>query len=218
MSLRPLNSIAGFSTGDPAIQIIQANGDITTVNFTANGISNLGANGNVIITGGSNNQVLTTNGSGNLTWTTVSVAQSAAPMPIVVDEGNTLTISANYQGLFGTPLTIDGTLEVDGVLIDVSGQGAPGTDTQITFNDQGAPSGNNGFTFDKTSGNLAIPGSLNTGSFVRLAAYSKAGLNAITGVIGQIAVLNNSNPVGMMAFWDGTNNRWSYVFDNSAVV
>lgn len=295
MALQPLNSVAGFSTGDPAITVIQANADINTVNLTANGLSNLGAvsnlklsggsngqflktdgsgnlsfasisttsisngnsnvnipsangnvnissggtanvfvvtanginvtgtsnlgaNGNVTITGGSNNQVLTTDGSGNLSWSTVSVSQSAAPMPIVIDAGNTLTIQANYQGLFGTPLIVEGTLEVDGVLIDVSGQGAAGTDTQVTFNDAGTPSGNNGFTFSKTSGNLAIPGSINTGSFVRLAAYSKSELNAITGVIGQIAVLNNSSPVGMMAFWDGTNNRWSYVHDNSAVV
>lgn len=218
MALQPLNSIAGFSTGDPAVTIVQANGDITTVNFTANGISNLGANGNVIITGGSSGQVLSTDGAGNLSWTTSTSQQSAAPMPIVIDAGNTLTIEANYQGLFGTPLIVDGTLEVDGVLIDVSGQGAAGTDTQITFNDQGEPSGNNGFTFSKTSGNLAIPGSLNTGSFVRLAAYSKSELNAITGVIGQIAVLNNSNPIGMMAYWDGTNNRWSYVYNNGAVV
>jgi len=218
MAIKPLNSVAGFSVGDPDVTIIQGNGDITTVNFTANGISNLGANGNIIITGGSNNQVLTTDGSGNLSWSSVSVAQSAAPMPIVVDAGNTLTIQANYQGLFGTPLTINGTLEVDGVLVDVSGQGAAGTDTQVTFNDDGEPSGNNGFTFNKTSGNLAVPGSLNVVTFVKLAAYSKSALNAITGEIGQIAVLNNSNPIGMMAYWDGTNNRWSYVHDNSAVV
>lgn len=217
MAVRPLNSIAGFSTGDPAVTIVQANGDITTVNFTANGISNLGANGNVIITGGSNGQVLSTNGSGNLTWTSVSVAQSAAPMPIVIDAGNTLNIPANYQGLFGTPLTVNGTLEIDGVLIDVSGQGAAGTDSQVTFNDNGEPSGNNGFTFNKTSGNLSVPGSINGGAFLKLTTYSKTALTAITGSLGQIASVTDSNPTGMLAFWDGTNSRWSYVHDNSAV-
>jgi len=217
MAVRPLNSIAGFSTGDPAVTIVQANGDITTVNFTANGISNLGSNSNVIITGGSNNQVLTTDGVGNLSWSTVAVSQSAAPMPIVIDAGNTLTIQANYQGLFGTPLTVNGTLEVDGVLIDVSGQGAAGTNSQITFNDNGEPSGNNGFTFDKSSGNLSVPGSINGGAFLKLTTYNKASLTAITGVIGQIAAITDSNPTGMLAFWDGTNSRWSYVHDNSAV-
>lgn len=294
MAIKPLNSIAGFSTGDPATTIIQSNGDITTVNFTANGISNLGANGNIVITGGSNGQALTTDGNGVLSWSTVAGepggndtfvqynsngsfagdagltydaantlltannllvstqanlgsntnviitggstgqalitdgagnlswgevagSQSPAPMPIRIDEGNVLNIPANYQGLFGTPLIVDGTLEIDGVLIDVSGQGAAGSNSQITFNDEGNPAGNNGFTFNKTTGNMSVPGSLNTGTFVRLAAYSKSELNSITGVIGQIAVVSNSNPIGLMAFWDATNNRWSYVYDNSAV-
>jgi hypothetical protein len=26
-----------------------------------------------------------------------------------------------------------------------------------------------------------------------------------------------SHPNGMIAFWDTTNNRWSYIHDNSAV-
>lgn len=182
------------------------------------GTSNLGPNGNVIITGGSSGEVLTTDGAGNLSWGTVATQDYPDPMPIVIDTGNTLTIRSNYQGLFGTPLVVDGTLVVDGVLVDVSGQGAAGTDTQVTFNDGGDPSGNNGFTFNKTSGNLAVPGGLNVGTFVKLAVYSKSELNDVTGTIGQIAILNNSNPIGMMAFWDGTNNRWSYVHDNSAVV
>jgi len=242
MAIKPLNSIAGFSTGDPAVTIVQANGDITTINFTANGISNVGNVGNFIITGGSNgqfiqtdgtgnltfatistseisngnsnvsipsangnvnvsvggnanvavftdtganllslavqnttnlgnvgnvtitggnaNQVLVTDGAGNLTWGNVATQDYPDPMPIVIDAGNTLTIRSNYQGLFGTPLTVDGTLEVDGMLIDVSGQGAAGTDTQITFNDQGNPAGNNGFTFNKTTGNLNVPGAV----------------------------------------------------------
>ena len=62
MAVRPLNSIAGFSTGDPAVIVIQANADVTTVNLTANGISNLGAIANVRITGGSNGQAITTDG------------------------------------------------------------------------------------------------------------------------------------------------------------
>ena len=120
----------------------------------------LGNVGNLHITGGNNGYLLRTDGNGTLTWADASSTQSAAPMPIVVDEGNTLVIAANYQGLFGTPLTIDGNLEIDGALIDVSGQGAPGSNSQISFNDQGNPAGNNGFTFNKTTGAVAIPGSL----------------------------------------------------------
>jgi hypothetical protein len=138
-------------------------------------------------------------------------------MPITVDTGNTLTISANYQGLYGTPMTINGTVVIDGVLVDVSGQGAAGSNSQVTFNDNGDPAGLDGFTIDKNSGNLNIPGSINAGPFLKLTTYSRSALLAISGSIGQIAALTNSNPAGMLAYWDGTNNRWAYVHDNSAV-
>ena len=52
-------------------------------------------------------------------------------------------------------------------------------------------------------------------------SYTAAQANAITGAIGwQIAISDSaggSNPNGMMAFWDTTNARWSYIHDNSAV-
>jgi len=177
----------------------------------------LGNVSNVHIFGGNTGYLLSTDGTGTLTWVDPSASQSAAPMPIVVDEGNTLTISANYQGLFGTTLTINGTLVIDGSLIDVSGQGAPGGNSQISFNDEGTPSGNNGFTFNKTTGNLNVPGSINSGLFFKLAAYNKEDIRTVTGVLGQVAVLNDSDPIGMLVFWDATNNRWSYVSDNSPV-
>jgi len=120
----------------------------------------LGSVSNLHISGGNSGYVLRTDGSANLTWVDPATTQSAAPMPIVIDAGNTLTISSNYQGLFGTPITVNGTLTIDGALIDVSGQGAPGSNAQISFNDQGDPAGNNGFTFNKTTGNVAIPGNL----------------------------------------------------------
>jgi len=51
--------------------------------------------------------------------------------------------------------------------------------------------------------------------------YTAAAANAITGLVGQQICISNSggggNPNGMMAFWDTTNNRWSYIHDNSAV-
>jgi len=45
--------------------------------------------------------------------------------------------------------------------------------------------------------------------------------NAITGSVGQQVCVSDSgsgsHPNGMMAFWDTTNSRWSYIQDNSAV-
>jgi hypothetical protein len=86
----------------------------------------LGNVGNVHISGGEDGYVLKTDGNSSLSWVDVASVQTPAPMPIRIDEGNTLTISANYQGLYGTPLIVDGTLIVDGALIDVSAPGATG--------------------------------------------------------------------------------------------
>ena len=114
MAIRPLNSIAGFSTGDPSITIIQANGDVSTINFTANGLSNLGNVGNVTITGGSSGQVLTTDGNGLLSFSTVNVSSNnAAPMPYLIPNGESYIVNENFQGLFAQTITIDGELVVD---------------------------------------------------------------------------------------------------------
>jgi hypothetical protein len=127
---------------------------VSEANTTLGNVSNLH------ISGGNSGYILSTNGAGNLSWADAASTQSPAPMPVVINTGNTLTISSNYQGLFGTTITVDGELVVDGILVDVSGQGAPGSNAQISFNDQGNPAGNNGFTFNKTTGNVAIPGGL----------------------------------------------------------
>ena len=53
-----------------------------------------------------------------------------------------------------------------------------------------------------------------------LAVYTAAGKPA-SGAVGSVICISNSsgfgNPNGMLAFWDTTNNRWSYVHDNTAV-
>ena len=40
MAIKPFNSVNGYSVGELPANIILANGDITTTNITANGISN----------------------------------------------------------------------------------------------------------------------------------------------------------------------------------
>ena len=51
--------------------------------------------------------------------------------------------------------------------------------------------------------------------------YTAAAAGAITGALGQQICISDSggggNPDGMMAFWDTTHSRWSYIHDNSAV-
>ena len=201
MALKYFNVKQGLTTGN----VLISDGNVTLGNIA-----------NVHISGGSSGQFIKTNGSGTLSFG--EPVSSPAPMPTVVDNGETLTIPVDYQGLFAYPITINGTLDIDGILIDVSSAGPGGTIGQIQYNDGADYGGTAGFTFDKVTGNVAIPGSLNiTGGFVKLTAYTDIVLRTITGVIGQIAVVSNSSPGGRMAFWDTTNNRWSYVSDNSAV-
>ena len=88
-------------------------------NLTITGTTDLGSVSNVTITGGSAGQVLTTDGAGNLTFASPSVIQSPAPMPYVIDETTALVIPLYYQGLFSVPITINGSLEIDGILVEV---------------------------------------------------------------------------------------------------
>ena len=240
MALRPFNSVAGITVGsDPQTTVILANGDITTTNLTANGVSNLGnignvkitggniyqviatvdntgagnlawatltfmeaagantevqynnngvlgaspsftfdsantllttnnfvatstANlgniGNVIITGGSSGQVIQTDGLGNLIFADSTGSNSAAPMPSYIPVGESYLVPSNFQGLFTVPIEIDGELQVDGILAEV-GTPINSESGQIIFDDNGELTGNAGFSFDQTSGNLSVPGS-----------------------------------------------------------
>jgi len=82
---------------------------------------------------------------------------------------------------------------------------------------------NHSFSTNETyiAGNISVTGNVITSKFLQAQGYTAAALNAITGSIGQIAAVSDSaggsNPNGMMAFWDTTNARWSYIHDNSAV-
>ena len=68
-------------------------------------------------------------------------------------------------------------------------------------------------SIDSTSATFAQP----VGFPVKTAAQ----WNAISGAVGRQVCVSDSggggNPNGMMAFWDTTNARWSYIHDNSAV-
>lgn len=105
-------------------------------NLAVTGVSNLGNVGNVKITGGSSSQVLTTDGTGNLSWAASGggFGNLVAPMPTYIASANSYLVSANFQGLFAAPITIDGALAVDGVLVDVSGSSAL-TNLPLVMND-----------------------------------------------------------------------------------
>lgn len=161
MALKPFNSLDGFSVSDsPPINVVYGNGDVTASNLVVGNLSNLGPVANITITGGSNGQVLSTDGNGILSFTTINTeSNKAAPMPYIISSGQSYIVNENFQGLYSYPITIDGELAVDGVLIEL-GTPIDATDNQVFFSLNDVPTGNTGFTFDPFSGNLAIPGNV----------------------------------------------------------
>ncbi len=161
MTVKYFNVKNGLTAGP--ITLDATSGNATATNLSVTGISDLGAIANVNITGGVSGQAIITDGTGNLSFGNVSADASAAPMPTYIADGNIVTISANYQGLFGYPITVDGTLIVDGILIDVddsSGGNTPagGFNTQLQYNDAGSLAGIATVTYDGTKlslGNVA---------------------------------------------------------------
>jgi hypothetical protein len=158
MALKALNTVGGLSVGESVIEVVSANGDVTAANLNVNGLSNLGSVSNITILGGNASSVLTTDGNGVLSWGEGG-GNSAAPMPYYIPDGKQYTVPVNFQGLFSKPIEIDGTFEVDGVLIELSNVGAG--NSQVIFESGGDYIGHTGFTFDQLSSNLSLPGNLN---------------------------------------------------------
>jgi hypothetical protein len=152
----------GLSAGN--INLNASNATVETGNLIVSGESNLGSVSNITIIGGTSGQVLTTDGSGNLSFT--SGSSNPAPMPYQIDTGETVTVPDKYQGLFAYPITVDGELEIDGILIEVGQDALESVPGQILYDNNGIPSGNAGFTFDPVTGNLAAPGNISGTNFI----------------------------------------------------
>ena len=170
----------GITTGtitlDAASGNINAANASLTSNLSVTGISTLGNIGNVKITGGTSGYIISTDGSGNLNFVSPSETQSPAPMPTYVANGDTLTISANYQGLFGYPITVDGDIVVDGVLVDVNAATIPGGNINtVQFNNGVQLAGTSTFTFIDSTGVLSVPNITTTG-VVKTTATTYSGL------------------------------------------
>jgi filamentous hemagglutinin len=168
MALKPLLSDGGFgisnSSSNTSTTVIYANTDISGGNInvgdqlSVTGNSILGAIGNVKITGGANGQVIQTDGNGNLTFgSSGGFGNLVAPMPTFIASDESYLVSSNHQGLFGTPITIDGEMVIDGVLVEVDG--ITGTSNgQIIFNDMDVTTGNANLTFDKANATITTGG------------------------------------------------------------
>jgi hypothetical protein len=165
MAIRPFNSIGGYSVGANFINVIDDVGNVTANNLIVTNLANLGDVGNITISGGANGYALITDGNGNLSFNSIE-SNKAAPMPYYIGNTESFIVNENFQGLFSEPIEIDGELVVDGVLIEL-GTAQNAISTQVYFDNNGVLTGNSGFTFEITSGNLQVPGNINiTGDII----------------------------------------------------
>lgn len=70
------------------------------------------------VNAGTNGYVLQTDGAGNLVWAAVGAA-SDNTTPYYIPVGETFVNNINRQNLFHATIVVDGTLEVNGLLIEV---------------------------------------------------------------------------------------------------
>jgi len=189
-----------------ALKDFRVKNGLKTPALTVEGVSKLGPIGNVNITGGTNGQVITTDGLGNLLFDDLS--SSISPMPTLIGTGTDETIPENYQGLFGFPITIDGSLTVEGILVDVSGDGPTvgGSQNQIQFNNgsDDVLGASDKLTFNTETRVLYANGIMRTGQYANNALPDSVagGIIFITGV---------NKP----AYGDGTG--WYYFDTNEQV-
>lgn len=195
---------AGTITLDATSGNINGTNSTLTGNLSVTGNSNLGAVGNVKITGGSSGYVLSTDGAGNLSFTDVAATQSPAPMPTLVQAGDTLTISANYQGIFGYPITVDGTIVVDGIMVDVNDATVPaGSLNYVQYNNGNVMGGNASFTFVATTGTLSVP-NVTTSGVVKTTATTYSGLpSAASAGAGARSFITDANSTTFLAIVGG---------------
>ena len=191
-----------------ALKDFRVKNGLSTPKLTVDGTSELGAVANVSITGGVSGQSIITDGSGVLSFGNPTTTDPIAPMPTLIATGVTETVPTNYQGLFGYPIEVDGTLEIDGVLIDVNSDSlrVGGSNNQVQFNngtDETLGASAN-LTFDTTTQILHVSGITQTGSYSNIALPDS--------VAGGIIYITNGN--NKPAYGDGTN--W-YNFDNTQV-
>jgi len=181
MSIKPLNSIAGYSVGEfPSTTIIDANGNVSTGNIAVTALANLGNVANVKVSGGSSGQVIQTDGAGNLSFVTIGTASlSNGNSNVSVLNNSNINFSvagnANVVTFTGTGANVAGTgnftgnVSVGGLLTDniYHANGAPfdlqqaaGTNTQIQYNMNNNFAASANFTFNDTTNVLTVTGNI----------------------------------------------------------
>ena len=161
-------------------------GNTATANFfigSGNNLSNIqGANVTGAISTATTSGTVTTAAQPNITstgsLTGLTVSNATGIVDFTTSANVTLGAVANLHisgGTAGYNLKTDG---LGNLSWGVDSAIAGGSNTQIQFNDDLALNGNSGFTFDKTTGAFAVPG---TGTLTGLAVSNASGLVNFTG-------------------------------------
>jgi hypothetical protein len=204
MAIKALNSVGGFSVGEIPVTIVYANGDVTTLNLSAN--ANVLFNGpnvtvgqvaNLHILGGTNGQVLQTDGTGNLSFTTISTAglTNGTSNISVLENGNILLSSAgnaNVLVVTGAGANVTGYITLTGNI--TSGNANLGNlATANYFSGTLVTSAQPNITSVGTLTSLTVSGNIGTGNLSATGEISATG-NMSGGNIsttGQLAVTGN---------------------------
>jgi hypothetical protein len=175
------------STNKLTVSNIAANGNVLTGNLTVNGITDLGAVGNVKITGGITGQVLSTDGSGVLTWAAPGGGSGASngTSSTQVNASNVTTVigGTTIETIDANGVTITGNANVSGnvsasyyfgngsQLTDITGANIVGNVTSaITAN------------FANFAGNVTVNAQPNITSVGTLTTLAVSGNSSITGL------------------------------------
>ena len=190
----------------------------TLVGF--NSIASVLGNGNAnhVIANYSAPYIVPANGSANVQYATVLYGA----IQFGANAANNYTASnIAYARLVAGSLSLSGNLTVQNAIGLHTVNGWAGTAfSSLVTNQRYAVLNEDASTIIQTNGNIVVttPAAATTG-FNSAGVFTVTQLNAVTGVVGQIAAVSNGSAKngGQFAYWDTTNARWSWFDTNLAV-
>jgi hypothetical protein len=118
----------------------------------------------------------------------------------------------------------DATHKGSKITLDANALGTGGSKQVLSLSPETSFISSDSITLESSSGSDYLTLNSTSATFTQPVGFpvkTAAQWNAITGSVGQQVCVSDSggggNPNGMMAFWDTTHTRWSYIHDNSAV-
>jgi hypothetical protein len=159
-------------------------------------ITNVGTLLNLTVSGNSNVSNLTSNGTVNF----------SASGNVTLGTSSNVKLTGGTNGYF---LQTDGTGNLTWAAgTGGGGNGSPGgANTQIQYNDSGNFGGNAGFTFDETSGNVALPNNVSiTGNISNVVNITSTGNITAGNVIAPISLPYGIEQLNLITAQTGTYN------------